>query len=66
MNDVCIIAMPTLYILALITGFMLNTCSKTTRLEKLELENDYLARKLEEAEKALGKTVDSSSESTSS
>ena len=60
MNDATILIMPTMYIFAIITGFMLNTCSKSKLFEKLEEENydlrwqnSILTNKLEDAERKL-------------
>ncbi len=62
--------MPTMYIFAMITGFMLNTCSKTARLEKLEDENHRLQMENEDLTKMLAAATqvesESETESTSS
>jgi len=58
-----------MYLLAMVTGFMLNTCSKSNILERLEeenydlrWENSVLTTKLENAERKL-KTEDDSTDS---
>ena len=60
MNDIAIVLMPTMYVLAMVTGFMLNTCGKQKLIQRLEEENDelewsniLLTKKLRDAEMRL-------------
>jgi hypothetical protein len=60
MSEFDIVILPTLYVCALVTGFLMNTCSKSKIMQKLEdenceleWENSILIHKLEEAEKTL-------------
>ena len=60
MSQVDIVVLPTLYVCAIVTGFLLNTCSKRKIIEKLEEQNSeldlqvsMLTRRLEEAETRL-------------
>jgi len=60
MANVDIVVLPTMYVCAIIFGFMLNTCSKRKMIEKLEDENhdmewqnSILTQRLDDAEKRL-------------
>jgi hypothetical protein len=71
MNDIGIIIAPTMYLLAMVTGFMLNTCGQDKRIRKLEEDNDelewenlLLAKKLRDAEMKLNKTEESETDIT--
>jgi hypothetical protein len=57
MSDIDIVVLPTLYVCALVTGFLMNTCSKRKiirkledKIESLECENDILNNRLGHAE----------------
>jgi hypothetical protein len=73
MNDIGIVIMPTMYLLAMVTGFMLNTCGKQKLIQRLEEENDelewaniLLTKKLRDAEMKLNNTEDSYTDITDS
>jgi hypothetical protein len=73
MSDIGIIIMPTMYLLAMVTGFMLNTCAKHKLIQNLEEKNDelewdniMLTKKLRHAEMRLNNTEDSDMDATDS
>jgi len=73
MSQVDIVVLPTLYVCAIVTGFLLNTCSKRKAIEKLEDENSelewenrILIKRLEDAEKKLKMIAEQASDSTDS
>ena len=80
MSTIDVVVLPTLYISALVSGFLLNTCSKRKELAKLEeerddLENDVqilhcrlsqLSKQLEQAKNALNTIITQASNVTQS
>jgi chaperonin cofactor prefoldin len=60
MSQIDIVVLPTIYVCALVTGFLMNTCSKRKiireledRIDTLECENDVLINRLGDAEEKL-------------
>jgi chaperonin cofactor prefoldin len=60
MSQMDIIVLPTIYVCALVTGFLMNTCSKRKiireledKIDTLECENDVLNNRLGDAEQRL-------------
>jgi chaperonin cofactor prefoldin len=60
MSQIDIVVLPTIYVCALVTGFLMNTCSKRKiireledRIDTLECENDVLNNRLADAEQRL-------------
>lgn len=73
MSEIDIVVLPTLYVCAIVTGFLMNNCSKRMAIQKLEddnsnleWENSILVKRLQEAEKKLKAIVEQASDSTSS
>jgi len=60
MSQIDIVVLPTIYVCALVTGFLMNTCSKRKiireledKIDTLECENDVLNNRLGDAEQRL-------------
>jgi chaperonin cofactor prefoldin len=60
MSQMDIIVLPTIYVCALVTGFLMNTCSKRKiireledKIDTLECDNDVLNNRLGDAEQRL-------------
>lgn len=60
MSQMDIVVLPTIYVCALVTGFLMNTCSKRKiireledKIDTLECENDVLNNRLGDAEQRL-------------
>ena len=73
MSQIDIVVLPTLYVCAIVTGFLMNTCSKRKIIEKLEdenssleWENSILVKRLQDAEKRLKMIAEQVSDSTDS
>jgi len=60
MSQIDIVVLPTIYVCALVTGFLMNTCSKRKiireledKIDTLECDNDVLNNRLGDAEQRL-------------